>query len=165
MAEPGIDVLIVTANVPKPPLTSLPLPVETTLLPQRREEATGRVDCGRELENDRTFKQAVDSSDRLPSLKTVGLLKLTSRSSTVLKNKTYSAGVCSSAFHSDGGHWPHWQANPRAMSKSGWRDANYSAQVGRAPQSNCIIPDQPYLFSQRNLEIYESRENPPKKPG
>jgi hypothetical protein len=43
MAEPGIDVLIVTANVPKPPLTSLPLSVETTLLPQRREEATGRL--------------------------------------------------------------------------------------------------------------------------
>jgi hypothetical protein len=83
----GIDVRIVTANVPKPPPTSLPLSVETKLLSQRREEATGRVDCGRELENDRTFKQAVGGSDRVPSLKTVGLLKLTSRSSTVLKTK------------------------------------------------------------------------------
>ena len=149
-----------TANVPKPPLTSLPLSVETTRLSQQREEATGRVDCGREVENDRTFKQAVGSSDRVPSLKTVGLLKLTSRSRAVLKNKTYSAGVCSSAFHSDGGRWPHWQANLRAMSKSGWRGAfaPTSQLFMSSPQSNCIAPDQPQGIP-ACLSCYERRQN------
>jgi len=39
----GIGVLIVTANVPKPPNQSA-LVSRKTLLSQRREEATGRVE-------------------------------------------------------------------------------------------------------------------------